>query len=390
MITKVELKNWKSFAHSTLHIDPLTFVIGVNASGKSNLLDAFSCLSKLAHGRHIDDIIENIRGGKDWLIRLGQTKASLCVTVKHNSDTIAYLIELENLNNKINIAHEELKQNENLLIETSYLNADDTTITARCYTIENKKPKFFSLKRDVATLSMIEILDVAEQIKEAAYIMVQTLRNIFILNPIPNNMRGFTPLWRELKEDASNIAGVLAGLLIERKNIIEQELSNLLKHLPEYEIKRVWAETVGRFNSDAMLYCEEQWMPGQKPTIIDARGMSDGTLRFMAIATALLTMLPNSLLIVEEIDNGLHPSRAKELVTMLKELSQQKQVDVLCTTHNPVLLDELGTDMLPFISYIKRDVQTGGSHVELLEEKENLAKLMAQHTMGGLMVEDCL
>lgn len=51
MITQLELKNWKSFAQSTLYIDPLTFVIGVNASGKSNLIDAFSCLSKLAYGR---------------------------------------------------------------------------------------------------------------------------------------------------------------------------------------------------------------------------------------------------------------------------------------------------------------------------------------------------
>lgn len=387
MITRLELTNWKSFAQSTLHIDPLTFVIGVNASGKSNLIDAFSCLSKLAHGRPIGEVIDSIRGGKDWLIREGQAKASLCVTVEHSSDTITYRVEFERANDHIEITGEELRQNGLLLFKTNSLRPDDTTICAHCYTADNEDPKIFSLNRTVATLSMIEIMDVAEQIKEAAYIMVHTLRYTFILNPIPNNMRGYSRLWRELKDDASNIAGVLAAL--ERKEAVERQLSAYLRYLPEHEIKRVWTETVGRFGSDAMLYCEEQWMPGQS-TIVDARGMSDGTLRFLAIVAALLTMRPGSLLIVEEIDNGLHPSRAKALVAMLKELSEQRQVDVLCTTHNPVLVDELGIDMLPFISYIKRDAATGGSHVELLEEKKSIAKLMAQRSVGGLMVEDCL
>ena len=80
-------------------------------------------------------------------------------------------------------------------------------------------------------------------------------------------------------------------------------------------------------------------------------------------------------------------STAKELVDMLKDLSRQRQVDVLCTTHNPVLLDELGNKMIPFISYVTRD-EHGDSHVNLLEEKENLAKLMASGTIGRMMVND--
>lgn len=129
-------------------------------------------------------------------------------------------------------------------------------------------------------------------------------------------------------------------------------------------------DPVGLIKSDAMLYCYEDWNPDQP---VDARGMSDGTLRFIAIVVALLTVAPYSLLLIEEVDNGLHPSRAKELVDMLKDLSRQRQVDVLCTTHNPVLLDELGNKMIPFISYVTRD-EHGDSHVNLLEEKENLAK----------------
>ena len=40
MITEISLHNWKSFEDSTLLIDQITFLIGTNASGKSNIVDA--------------------------------------------------------------------------------------------------------------------------------------------------------------------------------------------------------------------------------------------------------------------------------------------------------------------------------------------------------------
>jgi AAA15 family ATPase/GTPase len=50
MIKELRLKNWKSFADSTLYIDPLTILIGNNASGKSNTLDAFLFLNRVSSG----------------------------------------------------------------------------------------------------------------------------------------------------------------------------------------------------------------------------------------------------------------------------------------------------------------------------------------------------
>jgi predicted ATP-binding protein involved in virulence len=40
MIKQLTVKNWKSFEKATFYVDPLTILIGANASGKSNLLDA--------------------------------------------------------------------------------------------------------------------------------------------------------------------------------------------------------------------------------------------------------------------------------------------------------------------------------------------------------------
>ena len=199
-------------------------------------------------------------------------------------------------------------------------------------------------------------------------------------------MRGYSPVSSELKPDGSNIAGVIAALNPEEKEKLEAELTKYVSPLPEKDIKKIQAVTVGLNNSDAMLYCFEEWNPDKA---IDARGMSDGTLRFAAIVVALLTAKPHSLLVIEEIDNGLHPSRAKELVKVLKEISIKRNVDVLCTTHNPTLIDELGGEMIPFINYVKRDAE-GNSVIELLEEKDNLAKLMASSSIGDLMTEDKL
>ena len=329
MITKLRLKNWKSFKDSTLYIDPLTVLIGVNASGKSNILDAFDFLKKLFTPSYsFTDAVNDIRGGKDWIIRRGETECCLEVFVNENGKEYIAKIIISKTENEIECA-------------------------------------------------------VSNDYRE---IVSKNIQNLFVFNPIPEKMRGYSPVSSELKPDGSNIAGVIAALNPEEKEKLEAELTKYVSPLPEKDIKKIQAVTVGLNNSDAMLYCFEEWNPDKA---IDARGMSDGTLRFAAIVVALLTAKPHSLLVIEEIDNGLHPSRAKELVKVLKEISIKRSVDVLCTTHNPTLINELGGEMIPFINYVKRD-EEGNSVIELLEEKDNLAKLMASSSIGDLMTEDKL
>jgi predicted ATPase len=332
MITKLRLKNWKSFKDSTLYIDPLTILIGINASGKSNVLDALDFIRKIAAAKsgNTNDLLESIRGGKNWLIKRGENSCELDITVVSDDQEIVYSLSTDG--------------------ETIYRSAESKASD--------------------------------ETIKKAQ----AQLKDIFVFNPVPEKMRGYSPVSSELKPDGSNIAGVIASLPKDEKEKLEAELTRYVSPLPEKDIRKIQSVTVGLNNSDAMLYCYEEWNP-DKP--IDARGMSDGTLRFAAIVLALLTAKPHSLLVIEEIDNGLHPSRAKELVKVMKELSQKRSVDILCTTHNPVLINELGNEMIPFISYVKRDSE-GNSVIELLEEKDNLAKLMASSTIGGIMTEDKL
>lgn len=165
---------------------------------------------------------------------------------------------------------------------------------------------------------------------------------------------------------------------------LESTLTTYLSKLPEKDVTRVYTETVGKFKTDAMLYCEEKFTDSGEPSTVDARGMSDGTLRFLAILTGLLTQSKGSLLVIEEVDNGLHPSRSDLLLSMLRDVGRNRGVDILVTTHNPALLDAMGTSMVPFITVVHRDPSTGASCLTLLEDIEHLPKLLAQGKVGRI------
>lgn len=69
MLTQINIKNFKSYQDQTLHLSPLTLMIGANASGKSNALEAFRFLAWLAQGQklsvlknRVDDSEEILRG----------------------------------------------------------------------------------------------------------------------------------------------------------------------------------------------------------------------------------------------------------------------------------------------------------------------------------------
>ena len=357
MITKLRLRNWKSFKDSTIYIDPLTFLIGTNASGKSNVVDAFSFLHKLFSVNYtLNDAVGSIRGGGDWIVRRGENSFMLDITVEEKGKELTFSVEVE-------------KQDIGFVYKSRIIRLPGVGLVYDDSSPEDMKDGF-----------PIQLFP------ESWNIVAEQLRRVFVLNPIPDLMRGYSQKAKELKADGSNIAGVIAAMKDEEKKMLEETLTKYIRPLPEKDIQKVEAVTVGLNNQDAMLYCYEAWNPNQP---IDARGMSDGTLRFAAIVVALLTTAPGGLLIVEEVDNGLHPSRAKELVKVLKEISLQRHVDVLCTTHNPILIDELGNEMLPFISDVKRDAE-GNSVIELLENKENLAKLMASGSVGDIMTRNLL
>ncbi len=404
MIKELSLKNWKSFKDATLYIDPLTILIGTNASGKSNLLDAFLFLNRVSSGVGIfqaingDVNLPQLRGGLEWVCRKPENRFSLGIVVDglKSSQDYRYDLTIQINGTKAEVFKEELvllsygKRNGQPTIKNLFVTKQEESTSPAIPTYFSTgtqgRGKLRELSRSHTVLSQTETMDLRKEIQDGARQVLSQLKGIFVFDPIPSHMRDYASFSETLQADGSNIAGVLAGIKEESSERLETTLTQYLKKLPERDIERVWAEKVGKFKTDAMLYCREGWK-GSASHEIDARGMSDGTLRYLAIVAALLTRKPQSLLVIEEVDNGLHSSRAHFLIEMLQELGRERSIDVIVTTHNPALLDAAGAKMVPFIAVAHRDMDTGISLLTQLEDIQQLPKLMAQGSLGRMATQ---
>lgn len=411
MLKTLNLRNWKSFETASLYIDPLTILIGANASGKSNTLDALLFLQRTASGVGIFQAINGdvnlpmLRGGLEWVCRKPNKTFSLELFLDGEVEHHDYKYELQIQVNgaKAEISYEALTllkfrprsqaPKETRLFYAKTGEAQTPGIPAFFSTGTTGPGKRLDVNRTHLVLAQADGIALRKEVQDGVRHVLTQLQRIFVLDPIPSHMRDYSALSETLQADGGNISGVLAALDPERKAEVEATLRAYLNALPEPDIRRVWTEPVGKFQTDAMLYCEEGWGESSIHTV-DARGMSDGTLRFLAIVTALLTRQPGSLLVIEEVDNGLHPSRAQVLIDMMRDLGKQRGIDVIVTTHNPALMDAAGAKMIPFITVAHRDPGSGASRLTQLEDVEQLPKLMAHGSLGSLSsqgrIEDAL
>ena len=394
MITELRLRNWKSFFDATLFIDPITVIIGTNASGKSNIFDALKLLSALASPIDIMDIAKNVRGGAEGIIRRGEQMCNLTITMEgdKSSEQLIYEVALA-FDDQRNIYIKD----ESLILATTKKNLvmferkeldemNKSLVSVALYT--EGKPRYQNFSAKTSVLSQIEYVNCVRRIKDSTLTVVNNLRKIRLSNPIPERMRDFAPLSKTIAEDASDLAGYLANLDEELKSVTYEAILKYLKPLPDRDIKSIRADKIP-MTDKSMLFCTEEWTTGHTQEQ-SALGMSDGTLRFAGIIAMLITAEDKALILLEELDKGVHPSRAKDLVKMLKEIGKQKKLDIICTTHNATFVDELGPQMIPFISYIKRNEENGCTDIHLLEENEQLARLMASKSVGDMMTNNDL
>jgi predicted ATPase len=398
MLRKLTLHNWKSFRESSLNIDQLTILIGTNASGKSNPLDALEFLNRIASATDIstalsgDASTEQIRGGIDWAAYGQEDSFSISVLIGTDDERTDYEYEIAITleGGAAELSGEQLTrikyQGKNprrlRLFWTDQPQGESPGIIARVYNTKagTKKP----LRRNLSILSQLEVdPDIPDVITEGIVVVLGNLRRIFILDPKPSSMRSFSRSNEELKKDGSNIAGVLMALPEEMRTGVEDQITRLASKIPEKDIKRVWAEHVGRHKTDAMLYCLKEW--AEKGEFeVDARGMSDGTLRFIAVFGALLLRPEKSTVVIEEIDIGLHPSRALLLLNAVSEIAQDRGIDILITTHNVALLDSLPPSLIRSISVATRSDKNGSSQIISLDDVPLLSRVMAEGEVGTL------
>jgi predicted ATPase len=115
--------------------------------------------------------------------------------------------------------------------------------------------------------------------------------------------------------------------------------------------------------------------------------LSDGTLRFAALTAAFFQPDMPRMLILEEIENGIHPTRLRLVVELLKARSAVEGPQVMASTHSPVIVDWLTTDDLEHCFLCRHDEATGVSLVQPLSSLPRFTELSKQQPAGELFSE---
>jgi len=384
----------------------LTFFIGPNASGKSNALEAIRLLSWMAKGSRLDDIERSIQG-TDSLLRGRPANLFLdsanefeigCRVEGNLDDWDNLAIGISLVEDHIIITSESVSKDSEkipLYIVDSPPNprTDEISVAYNNFKRGRNKPHIPCSNRQAVfyqldTPARFEKSDEKSQkvIPAVAKRFRHALRSVIFLDPQPALMRGYSfAKDYVMKENGSNLSSVLYNIC-EGDAPLKKELLDFVRSLPEQDIKDINFIVTDR--NDVMVVLKESF--GNKETLMDAPVLSDGTLRVLATGATLLSATPGSLVIIEEIDNGVHPSRAELLIKQIIKIGKKRRLKVLLTSHNPALLDALPDESLDDVLCCYRDPEMGDSRIVRLGDLDRFPELMAQGTLGELVTRQVL
>jgi len=405
MISAFRFKTFKSFVDAKMPVEALTILIGANASGKSNAVDGMEILSGLVTNREIGDILDGVRGyetgarGKGTGIRGGSRGAprynNSSFQLGCTFDCDSYYLDYEV---RIRVKPHIWLENESLYKRTSNTDSRGDLVyktepadenSGNVYVTYNNRrrgrnPQVICL-RNYSVLSQIpgrfpSDTPAEKDLRDMFEVISGILRNILILNPVPQLMRDYVHSSKvKILPTGENLSAVVAELISSQD--VKRTILTYLQDYPEEQITDIHA--INTPTGDVMLTFTEEIGKGSRP--IDIRGMSDGTLRFLTILTALVGEKAGSTVIIEEVDNGLHPSRANKLVVALRELGKKRNLDLIVTTHNPAILNALSADDIPGVVVCYRDAADGSSRFVSWVDLPDYPELMARGGIGDII-----
>jgi len=258
MLTKLEIKNYKSICNATIELSPFTLLIGANGTGKSNFISLIKELSEGANAK----------------------------LLKHFSfEREVQSVRIENSLGK------EIKypiRSSNLLDEPfRYLEVCP------------------------------ELLDV----------------QVFNLDPSSPGKAEPLKVEPEIKGNGEGVVQVLDSLKTgDREDLFSTIEHKLKEYIPEIEkISFITSE-----HSTKKLQVRDKHL--LRP--IPVEFLSEGTKFALIILTILYQEKPPSIICLEDIDRGFHPRLFQQMVELCHDLSRERGIQIIATTHNPYILDE--------------------------------------------------
>jgi predicted ATPase len=423
VLEEIYLTAFKSFRNAVLPILPLTVLTGRNSSGKSNALDGIEVLSRLASGEELGDALDGrrreggpVRGGSRGCVPHGRKsfKLGCSVRVARGTGRLArrYRLDVEvQVEPELRILHEHLRGpgpalesgviEQRDLLWTRPPTADDAGLYAEIFNGKrghNPTTHFRDTRLLTSQLpARFSPQNRAEKaVADGTEAVTAALRGAFHLDPVPHLMREYVPERDAvLRRTGANLSAAIAHLAMTDRTSFDR-LVHLVREVADEAITGI--ETTPSALGDVMLALREG---PQRYQVTPAREMSDGLLRFIAIATALLTanrgldidpgLVPQGgltsgvLVVVEELENGLHPAQAELVLRLIRETSEQLQTKVALTTHSPALLNALSGPQSRDVIVCYRNQETGLSELRRMEELPGYATAMAAGRLGDVI-----
>ncbi len=371
-LKNITLSGFKSIGKETVipFNEDVTVFIGANGVGKSSLLSFFQLLNHMRTGNLQNHIAD--KGGANTFLHFGVEKtktvdAKIVFADEANEDKYHFNLSY-GAGEKLYLMQEAISwqlqgKNKAQKVEIIDAPAKESSIN---YFLENPDREF-SQKKTVRT--------VAALLRGITYFHLHNTSdtaNIKQNSLVENN--GF------LYHDCGNLAAFLLYLQENKKLYYNRIIKHIQAIMPQFGDFELRPRETDR-------YCALNWRD-KKGNFFAAHQISDGSLRFMALAALLLQPADNipSIIIIDEPELGLHPVALGYLSSMINTAAQNSQI--ILATQSSRLLDEFEADN---IVVVERDDTEDNSTFRQLSsetlsewlERYNLSELYDKNILGG-------
>ena len=322
IITRVQLLNWKNFREIDVKLGERCFIVGANASGKSNFIDALRFLRDIAkQSGGLQEAVES-RGGITKIRCLAarvHTEVSITVElgeIEASESTWKYHLSFQHTGggirkNQVKIISEQVWAGQKLILNRPIASEDEETL------------KFTHLEQITANKKFREIQSFFE--------------NIEYLNVVPQLVRESGRSYSQVsKEDyyGRNFLEKLSKYNVTKRNAYFRRINEVLKvAVPQLKELNYITDDMGVPHLEAKY---QHWRPnGGKQ---QEQQFSDGTLRLIGFLFALLDF--NSVILLEEPEINLHTEIIRQLPEFISKIQRSRKPprQVIITTHSYEML----------------------------------------------------
>lgn len=183
----------------------------------------------------------------------------------------------------------------------------------------------------------------------------------------------------EVEANGSKVVSVLDGLKNgDREDLFEEIESHLKRYIPSIEKLSSKITKVGQ----KQLQVREKTIKSPFPVA----DLSEGTRLLLTILTIVFQEESPDIIILEDIDYGLHPRLFIDLVSTLRDIVEDKGIQIIATTHNPYMVDQFYEDEEAVLIIEKNDGEsTITTLASRLEEGDTVDGALGALWYGGFV-----